>query len=225
MPGIYVIADVHGCYKTLDYLLEQVLKPTVNDQLIFLGDYINKGPDSKGVLDRIIHLRETGFKVSCVRGNHDQLFLDARNGAKEFDSFINNGGKLTMESFGERDIKQIPDKYFKFIDEMPYYLEMDDFFIVHGGFNCQLANPFEDLNAMLTIRNFQYDSYKLKNKIVIHGHNAISLNLILESLIDRKGFIYNIDNGCVYNKREEMGHLICLNLVDFSFHIQPNLDL
>ena len=224
MPGTYVIADIHGCLKTLDYLLDALIRPGKHDHVIFLGDLVNKGPNSKGVLDRLIQLMRAEYRVSCLRGNHDQIFLDAKRGGDYSSMFLNNGGSDTLQSFGVDEITEIPEKYFELIESLPFYIELDDYLLVHGGFNCAIDDPFEDIDSMLTIRNFKYNSRKLRGKAVVHGHNAISMNVMLENLIQKKSMIYNIDNGCVYSDREGMGNLVCLNLTDFSYTIQPNID-
>jgi len=72
----YVISDIHGCAKTFKALVDRI-SFSREDELYLLGDYIDRGPDSKGVIDHIWDLLETGYTVHCLTGNHEQMFLHA----------------------------------------------------------------------------------------------------------------------------------------------------
>jgi len=79
----FAIADIHGHLKTFKALLREI-NFTVFDELFLLGDFIDRGPDSKGVIDYIEELKQTGYTVYCLRGNHEQLCLDAAPGNDAF---------------------------------------------------------------------------------------------------------------------------------------------
>ena len=80
---VLAIGDIHGCSKALDTILAAVqLRP--DDQIITLGDYIDRGPDSMGVIERLLALRRLN-QVTCLRGNHEQMMLEARKGEPEKD--------------------------------------------------------------------------------------------------------------------------------------------
>ena len=76
----WAIPDIHGCAKTFAALIEQ-LKPKPEDQIFLLGDYINRGPDSVGVIDFLLKMREEGFHVYTLRGNHEDMLLDSHRGS------------------------------------------------------------------------------------------------------------------------------------------------
>ena len=76
----YVSTDLHGCLLSFRHLVEHRLKLRPQDELYVLGDYVNKGPDSRGVLDYLMQLPQRGYRVHCLRGNHDQELLDAAQG-------------------------------------------------------------------------------------------------------------------------------------------------
>jgi len=224
LNNTYVLPDIHGCHKTLKYTIENRLKLCRNDELYFLGDFINKGPDSKGVLDLVMSLIQNDIKVYSVRGNHEQLLLDAFNNNEKNELFKDRGGKETLESFQVGNIRDIPNVYIDFINELPYFIELKDYVIVHAGFDFSLDNPFSDYESMLTIRNFTMSPASLNYRKVIHGHNAINLQEIYRSIIEPDSYQLNIDNGCVYKDKEGMGNLFVLNLNDHSFHIQKNIE-
>src|SRR6476646_6510 len=97
MARMLAIGDVHGCLTALDTLLGFV-QPTPDDQLVFLGDYVDRGPDSKGVLNRLIELQRTGSAV-FLRGNHEIMMLGARNGRDDFRFWFACGGAEALESY------------------------------------------------------------------------------------------------------------------------------
>src|SRR5262245_34440427 len=96
---VLAIGDIHGCLRAFDDLLEWVA-PTPEDKLILLGDYVDRGPDSRGVLDRILELRPR-LNLICLRGNHEQMMVEAyRGGRSEKKMWLGVGGAETLASYG-----------------------------------------------------------------------------------------------------------------------------
>jgi serine/threonine protein phosphatase 1 len=219
-----VFPDLHGCIDTFRYTFEEVICPDESDEIYFIGDFINKGPDSKGVLDYVFHLIESGYKIRAVRGNHEQLLLNAINDKTTVEDFIIKGGLETLESFKVSTVDEIPDHYIEFINKLPFYIELEDFIVVHAGFNYSASDPFSDSYSMLHTRDFVVDPEKTRYKTIIHGHYATPLQEILHNVMEKRNYKLNIDNGCVYTHREGMGNLFVLNLSDLSYIIQPCLD-
>ena len=95
----FVIGDVHGCKATLVALLEKI-NAQWDDEIYFLGDYIDRGRDSKGVLDTIFTLIEVGYKVTCLTGNHEAMLLGGYKGNRDdARDWLDNGGKQALKSF------------------------------------------------------------------------------------------------------------------------------
>src|ERR1043166_493704 len=92
------IGDIHGCLRALDLLLETV-QPQPDDVIVTLGDYVDRGPDSKTVLDRLIDLPNR-CKHIALKGNHDLMMLKARDDWEEFKHWLNYGGRETLQSYG-----------------------------------------------------------------------------------------------------------------------------
>src|SRR4051812_45545776 len=101
MARVLTIGDVHGCLTALDTLLGFV-RPTAADQVVFLGDYIDRGPDSKGVLDRLIELRRS-LDVVCLRGNHEVMMLAAATSWDGYQMWRACGGAEALESYAGPD--------------------------------------------------------------------------------------------------------------------------
>jgi len=238
MPKQWVIPDVHGCLKTLRALMENQIRPDKEDHLYFLGDYIDRGPDSKGVIDYLRKLQKGQYNIRLLRGNHEDYcikafedkkmlkqplsFLSKNNITSEWKRF---GGKETMKSFGVKKPADIPEEYIQWMKDLEYYIELENFLLVHAGFNFEIENPYEDQESMLWIREFMPDKDKLNGKRVIHGHVSINLEMIYQ-LKEHHAYQYiDLDNGVYMTEREGFGNLVALELNSMDMAIQYNLDM
>jgi serine/threonine protein phosphatase 1 len=220
-----VVGDIHGCSKTLKRLINKKIRPDKDDELILLGDYINKGPDSKGVLDFLMELKGSVRKLIALKGNHEQNLLDGLKFPWEEIAFKNRGGLATLQSFGVHDIHHIPEKYISFIAVMPYYLETKKFLFVHAGFNFDLEDPFRDDYSMLNIRQMEVQPEKAGFKIIIHGHVPLPWKIIKSKINNKKSDVeYNLDAGCVYPEYEDYGRLVALDLDNWEVFGQKNIE-
>ena len=221
MSRILAIGDIHGCAKTFRKLLLDGLKIRKSDTLYCIGDYIDRGPDSKGVIDFILELRSKGFKIRTLRGNHEQLMLDSIKGGDAEEQWLSNGGEETLESFGITSYRDMGPGYQDFFKKTRYYLVNGPYIFVHAGLNFGPEDPFEDRDAMLWIRYFPVDKRKLGNRIIIHGHTPAPLEEIVNPERDD---VYNLDAGCVYRARPGHGYLVALNLTNREWLAVKNCD-
>ncbi|MEJ8757498.1 metallophosphoesterase [Pontibacter sp. H259] len=219
----YALTDVHGCSQTLKALVLDQLRLQKPDELYILGDLVNKGPDSKGVIDFIVHLQKQHYNVQCLRGNHDQMLLKAAIKGESALTLTAQEIELVLESFAIRDFEHLPSKYKSFLKELPYYLELPDYFLVHAGFDFKQSDIFKDKDAMLNIRGYKPNTAKLKGKRLLHGHTPTALHSIKKS-VSHNDYQINLDAGCVYYKNASYGNLVALNLDSQELFIQPNLD-
>lgn len=224
MTKVFTISDIHGCAKTFIALVEKVIQLTENDQLFLLGDYIDRGPDSKGVIDYIIHLKQRGFNVTALRGNHEAMLLGSITDDSMLAMFVRNGGDKTLSQFGIQHPKDMPLHYLNFFNELGFYSRFEKYILVHAGINTNAAEPFEDRESMLWTRNFQVDGV-IKENYVIHGHTPKPLPEIEKMVSEiEKNRKVDIDNGCVLKGKENLGNLCCLELGSLTLHYQPNID-
>lgn len=222
----FVIPDIHACSATLRTLVESI-GLNKNDQLYFIGDYIDRGKDSAGVLDFIIGLKDNGYKVFPIRGNHEQNLLETsiEYEPEMFTAFV----KMSKSANLLDDSHRVKPLYMNFIESLPFYLELDDFWIVHAGFNTRRNNFLSDTVAMIDCRRFDYSESLLKGKKVVHGHDVTYLKAI-ESAIEANSKVIPLDNGCVYNRPHKLydhsqtGQLLCLNLDSMELIKQVNVD-
>jgi serine/threonine protein phosphatase 1 len=235
------VSDIHGCLRTFRKLLEDVVQFTRDDQLFLLGDYVDRGPDSKGVLDYIMDLPAQGYKVQCLKGNHEDMLVRASTEPTETAQWIFNGGQEALDSFGANDPTHIPGRYLEFVKNLDFYIETGNYLLVHAGLNFvtdsqaaessqflwRVHNPLADKKAMLWIRNWynDIDWNWLKDRVIIHGHTPVTTEEIWD-MYDHleEDQILDIDNGCFAKHRPGYGKLVAFDMTNRRLHIQDNID-
>lgn len=190
---IYAIGDIHGCLDPLRGLMDQ-LRLFDDDEVVFVGDYVDRGPDSKGVIDYLLTLRG---RYTFLMGNHERMFLDFLQG-KDRSLFLYNGGAATLESYG--GLGRIPAAHLDFLNRLHLYYETDDYLFVHGGIRPGVPLQEQDPKDLLWIREEFYAYPGRYPKTVVFGHTPMREVLMEE---DRIG----IDTACVYGNK-----LTCLIL-------------
>ncbi len=234
----WVIPDIHGCANTLRALVEEMIQPSKHDWLYFLGDYIDRGPSSKEVIDYLMYLQKEDYNLRLLMGNHEDYLIKSYEAEQKLKSFFGvkqknkkkkewlfHGGKEAMQSFNINDLKKIPIEYINWMKDLEYYIELDNFFLVHAGFNFDSENPFEDKDSMLWVRDYEIDSDKIGNKKIIHGHVPVNLEFIDVSIKNKSYKFIDLDNGVYMPKREGYGNLVALELNSMEYKAQCNLDL
>lgn len=191
MARTIAIGDIHGCSTAFEAILNAI-RPRPEDTIVTLGDYIDRGPDSRGVLDRLIQLSRRCRLVPLL-GNHDQMLLDVRSGKHPIYWFLDIGGTATLDSYGPgRDLSLIPDEHFAFLENCLDYYETDNHIFVH-------ANYFPDIPmSEQPISMLRWESLRDTNpgphdtgKTVIVGHTSQKNGEILDL-----GHIKCIDTYC-----------------------------
>lgn len=220
----YAISDIHGCAKTFRYLVEERLQLKPTDKLYLLGDYIDRGPDSKGVIDFILDLRSRGYAVTTLMGNHESLMLQAPENPQYLSTWLRNGGQATLQSFGVQQVSDIPAEYVSFMNQLEYYIELPDYLLVHAGFNFRSDNPFTDFDAMIWIRQFIVKEKFTKGRRIVHGHTPTMASAILAAVRPPAHSVINIDGGCVYTWPPGLGKLVAFNLDTYELTIEDNRD-
>ena len=216
----FAISDIHGCRKTFEALLDKVAFSS-SDELYLLGDYIDRGPDSKGVIDFIWKLKSENHSVHCLRGNHEEMLLSE---IKSDGIWLRNDA--TMKSFGVTSVVDIPKIYRDFLASLHWYLEVDEYLLVHAGLNFRSPQPLSDNFELVWIRNW-YDDIDhdwLNGRIIVHGHTPQHRTTIWRSVnyLDAVPAI-PIDNGCVFEKIG-WGHLCAFELTERKLEFQPCVD-
>ena len=201
---ILAIGDIHGCSTAFDTLLSAV-KPQPNDQIITLGDYVDRGPNSKGILNRLMALHKTGQLVA-LRGNHELMMLAARFHRRDESVWRCRGGKETLVSYSKSNragkLKDVPDRHWHFIENVCVdWYETDKHFFVHA--NAHPDVPLAEQPAhMLFWEKFGNPTPHFSGKTMVCGHTSQKSGLPLN-----RGHAICIDTR-VYSK----GWLTCLDV-------------
>jgi len=233
----WAIGDIHGYARTFETVMLKI-KPQPGDRVILLGDLVDRGPDVKGVFDSILNYQAKGIEIFCIRGNHDDLMYKSMLEEQESQGFLrfikrdytkkswlNMGGDTTMKSFGARKMIDIDTKYYEFIESMYHYLEDENHFYVHAGFDFSKEKPFEDIQAMMWIRDFKANKELIQGKKIVHGHTPLDLEFI-KSVIenpDRDDFIA-LDNGISITNVVGKGALLAFETKSKTLLVQANQD-
>ncbi len=216
------ISDIHGCPNTFLALLDQ-LSFDHSDQLFLLGDYIDRGPDSKGVIDAIWQLQKQGFKVHCLLGNHEQIMLNNAL-AEQRQGILGLGPRELLDSFGVRGSSEIPVPYLNWAASLKYYLELPGYLLVHAGFNFHQPDPMSDRTSMLWIRSWRQNlnSDWLRGRVIVYGHTPQPAETTREQLeeLDEVPALC-IDCGCALGQAP-YGQLCAFDLTNRVLFFQEN---
>ena len=199
---IFCVGDIHGCISELSLLLSYLkndLSFNEDDLLIFIGDYIDRGPGSREVLDLLIALKSENANVIFLRGNHELMLEGWIDNTPDGDFYIVNGGRETLKSYGlsvdsspEDFIEQFPEQHLQFIRELDWGVAVGGIVCVHAGLNPNKSLVDQSPLDIVWIREeFIQPTHKL-NKTVIFGHTPFK-----EVMFDLP-YKIGIDTGLVY---------------------------
>jgi len=170
MPRTIAIGDIHGCSVALSALISAI-DPKPDDTIITLGDYVDRGLDSKGVLDQLIALSIRCHLVPIL-GNHDEMMLHARDSEADLQHWINMGGNVAVASYGDKStLDQIPTEHFKFLEECVPFYETDTHLFLHANYNPELPLDQQDEHTIrwLSLRDSVPERH-FSGKIAVVGH-------------------------------------------------------
>jgi serine/threonine protein phosphatase 1 len=221
---IFAIGDIHGCNKKLVALLERIPADKNTDLLVFMGDYINRGPDSRRVLDTLLHVKATYDHVVFLMGNHEQLLLDyAETGDVETLHMLRTMGvEATVTSYGSsmrrlRDLSCMPWEHQEFLQTLEFSFVAGRYLFTHADMDEEklaLAKTRSDSlesqryteASLLASRRLAREDICLMGHIVVFGHLPFENPLVMT---DRIG----IDTGAVYGN-----YLTAVELPDLRFY-------
>jgi serine/threonine protein phosphatase 1 len=190
---VYAVGDVHGCIELLGPLVEAIRDdicasaPAEPPQIVFLGDYIDRGPYSRPVLDALIRLVAVrDCRVCCLRGNHEEMLLTFLEDPSVGPSWLQFGGGETLISYGVRPpsiagdvdwaavrdelVSALPPSHLEFLNGLPLSLEVGDYLFVHAGVRPGVPLARQSKDDLLWIRRDFLTSRRRLEKIIVHGH-------------------------------------------------------
>lgn len=223
---LYAVGDIHGRLDLLERLLDLIgrdAKASTADRLtlIFLGDYVDRGPDSRGVVERLISDFSRGFDVHFLKGNHEAILLDFLAEPWRLDHWLQNGGEETMRSYGvdterlaqlgapaaawrQAFAEALPEAHLRFFRNLQLSLSFGDYLFVHAGVRPGVPLGAQSEADMVWIRAPFLNHAEPFGKMVVHGHTPG------QEPVTRSNRV-GIDTGAVFT-----GRLTALRLEDGS---------
>jgi serine/threonine protein phosphatase 1 len=189
---VYAIGDIHGCPELLDRLMESIRADEAGaparSRLVFLGDYVDRGPDSRGVLDRLIALGDERPDAVFLLGNHEAAMLDYLEDPMARDHWIDWGGEATLSSYGIDDATRrdsletaaelrarLPAEHLSFLNDLRLHETIGDYLFVHAGVRPGAPLEQQAHEDLLWIREefHRCPSALRPDKVVVHGHHPM----------------------------------------------------
>jgi serine/threonine protein phosphatase 1 len=208
MKKIFAIGDIHGCYDRLKALMEKIPIDLSRDALVFIGDYIDRGPHSVEVVDYLIQLKNRFPDIIFLKGNHEDMLDKFLNGADRF-TYLLNGGQQTLDSYLTKSVQSeffpIPPDHMEFFKSLRLFYETEEFIFVHAGLRPRVPLESQKTEDLLWIRDKFVSSKHDFGKRVIFGHTPLKKPLVEPNKI-------GIDTGAVYGNA-----LTCIRLPDLVF--------
>ncbi len=208
MQKIFVVGDIHGCFDKLCALMDKIPLNNTRDQLIFIGDYIDRGPSSFDVVNYLIDFKKRVPGTLFIKGNHEDMLQNYLDGSDRF-TYLLNGGQQTLDEYLNRsDNKEafpIPSEHLEFFNSLQLYYQTDDYIFVHAGLREKVPLESQDKMDLLWIRDkFIHSDFNF-GKRVIFGHTPFKEPLLQANKI-------GIDTGAVYGNL-----LTCVQLPEMEF--------
>jgi serine/threonine protein phosphatase 1 len=206
---LYAIGDIHGCLDQLTAMHERIAFEIARDKpddwrIIHLGDYVDRGPDSNGVLSFLAEARDRDPRNIVLGGNHDVGFLEFLDSPTLHGVFARFGGVGTAASYGveldfsdppsmERGhtalLKALPRSHVEFLLSLDFSVEFGDFYFCHAGIKPRVPLNRQDLETLIWIRDEFLDYPHLHPKLIVHGHTPCNEPEVRANRI-------NLDTGC-----------------------------
>lgn len=208
----FVIGDIHGCISELEVLLNYLIQDKLlkeEDLVVFLGDYIDRGPDSRAVVDLLVSFKSLYLNTIFLRGNHEDMLMDFFGyGGNLGHAFLYNGGLETIQSYGisvfsspSEMMELLPESHFNFFCSLKSIAELDEFILVHAGLNCSLSLAEQVGEDIFWIREPFLASTHSYGKTVVFGHTPH------REIFDHRPYKIGLDTGLVFGNK-----LSCLEL-------------
>ena len=208
MQKIFAVGDIHGCYEKLCALMDKIPVNMARDQLLFIGDYIDRGRGSIEVLDYLIDLKKRSPGIIFLKGNHEDMLQNYLDGSDRF-TYLLNSGQQTLDAYlnnqNASEDYPVPSAHLEFLSALDLYYQTEDYIFVHAGLRDKIPLEKQKETDLLWIRDeFIYSDYDF-GKPVVFGHTPFKEPLVQANKI-------GIDTGAVYGNR-----LTCVQLPEMIF--------
>lgn len=214
---LIAIGDIHGHKEKLEQLVE-LIKPDEDTKIIILGDFVDRGPDSKGVIDLLLDFRKS---VDCqvLLGNHETFLLGWHDGnVASAVMALRNGGTQTLLSYGfeegDIDMFQLPPAHEEFLRSLPVSIETEHHFFCHAGVRPGVPLDAQTEHDLLWIREPFISSGYDWGKIIVCGHSPVAEPVVKPNMI-------RLDTGATHSRESGYGHLTACDVLRGNFWRTP----
>ena len=194
MDNIFVIGDIHGCFDKLQMLMQEIPIDLDHDKLVFIGDYIDRGPQSFEVVDYLVRLQRRYPAIIFLKGNHEAMLENYLTGVDRF-TYLLNGGQQTLDEYlnhtAQSGSSPVPREHTAFFDSLVLYHQTEDYIFVHAGLRKKIPLEKQKSEDLLWIRDAFISTDYDFGKLVIFGHTPFQKPLVEKNKI-------GIDTGAVY---------------------------
>jgi serine/threonine protein phosphatase 1 len=197
-PVLYAIGDIHGSLQKLRDLIARCERhagdrPTA---FVFLGDYIDRGPDSRGVVDTLMNLQaRLKDRVIALKGNHEAVAVEIIDGKAEAEFWLREGGAATLRSYGVRTLGGLPDEHVTWLRSLPLRYDDGRRFFVHAGIDPDRPLDAQNDSDLLWIREPFLSDPRDHGRLIVHGHTPRAAGVP-----DLRSNRLNLDTGAVFGR-------------------------
>jgi serine/threonine protein phosphatase 1 len=191
----YAVGDIHGSYTKLANLLRHCRAHCGDNacRFVFLGDYVDRGPSSREVVALLMEMQAAAPEgVVCLRGNHEELMIDASKNRNER-VWLDNGGDMTLHSYGVDYAEAIPADHLTWFKNLPFTISDGKRFFVHGGIKPGVPLEEQSKDVMLWIREPFLSDTRDHGQFIVHGHTPLETGYP-----DLRPNRLNLDTGAVF---------------------------
>jgi serine/threonine protein phosphatase 1 len=193
---VCAVGDIHGSLAKLRELVERCEKFAAGAPLtfVFLGDYVDRGPDSAGVVRYLMELQSRrGERLVALKGNHEAVVLDVCDGVCAADLWLSQGGDATLRSYRAARAQDLPETVLRWFRSLPVSYDDGRRFFVHAGVNPQLPLEAQDERDLIWIREPFLSARRDYGRLIVHGHTPLETGQP-----DLRANRLNLDTGAVF---------------------------
>jgi serine/threonine protein phosphatase 1 len=193
---VCAVGDIHGSLAKLRELVERCEKFAAGAPLtfVFLGDYVDRGPDSAGVVRYLMELQSRrGERLVALKGNHEAVVLDVCDGVCAADLWLSQGGDATLRSYRAARAQDLPETVLRWFRSLPLSYDDGRRFFVHAGVNPQLPLEAQDERDLIWIREPFLSARRDYGRLIVHGHTPLETGQP-----DLRANRLNLDTGAVF---------------------------
>jgi serine/threonine protein phosphatase 1 len=196
MPKTYAIGDIHGCLAKLRALITRCERDAGREPMtvVFIGDYIDRGPDSRGVVEDVMRLQaRLGANAVTLKGNHEDLLLAAADSSMSAGNWLLNGGDKALRSYGVASARELPTDHLAWFRALRLSFDDGQRLFVHAGIDPDRPLDDQDAHDLVWIRERFLTDKRDHGRLIVHGHTPLRTGMP-----DLRPNRLNIDTAAVF---------------------------